>query len=91
MSNGAAIENLIGTGYYRDTGCEYSKSCLSCVLEICHYDVSYLQQQKNRFYKQVAEMVLAGFNTAYIAKHFGKTKRQIADTKQNIGYKRIAQ
>lgn len=85
------IQNLIGTGIFKDSGCEYSKSCLKCTLEFCHYDVPYQQQQKNRFYKQVYEMVLAGFNTAYIADHFGKTKRQIADTKQNIGYKRLAQ
>lgn len=32
------FNELIGTGYYRDTGCDLAPSCLRCPFERCRYD-----------------------------------------------------
>lgn len=91
MFRGSQIENLIGTGNYRDSGCEYSKSCLNCVLEFCHYDISAEKQKRNRLYKELIELDKAGMSSKYIARHFDMSLREIYNLRQSVIYKRMAQ
>lgn len=85
------IENLIGSGNFRDTGCVYSKSCLNCVLEFCHYDVSADKQKRHRLYKDIIELDKAGLSIKYQAQHFGKTIKEIHRIRESKVYKRMAQ
>lgn len=91
MPRESAIENLIGTGNFRDSGCQYSKSCLNCVLEFCHYDVSVGKQNRNRLYKEIIELDRSGMSIKYIAQHFDKTIKDIHRIRQSRVYKRMAQ
>jgi len=91
MFKEASIENLIGTGNFRDSGCQYSKSCLNCVLEFCHYDVSAGKQKRNRLYKEIIELDKSGMSIKYIAQHFQKTIKDIHRIRQSRVYKRMAQ
>jgi len=91
MFKESSIENLIGTGNYRDSGCEYSKSCLNCVLEFCHYDISAEKQKRNRLYKQLIELDKAGYSSKYIADHFDVSLKDIYKLRQSNVYKRMNQ
>ncbi len=66
--------------HYRDEGCELSKSCLSCPLPTCVYELRggrqrWLKSQRNR--AMVTEFTTQGREVKELAQSFGISQRTV--------------
>jgi len=75
-------ENLIGSGSYKDTGCDLAPACLSCPYSVCqkeHNSVDDRQQRNGRIWQDYQRMKNRGmFPIApVIAEKYGLGKRTV--------------
>ncbi len=71
-------ENMIGKGYYRDTGCEVAPSCLNCPLTICKFeDVFYAPNILKRRNADIVRRRKRGQKVKFIAARLNISKRTV--------------
>lgn len=82
-------ENMIGKGYYRDSGCELAPSCIRCPLPQCKYDLPHgpevLKKRNREIYRLVAD---EGRRAEDVAVEYNISKRTVHRAVQKVRVER---
>lgn len=81
-SDAVFVERYISSEYYRDKGCEFAPSCLSCPFAVCVYE-NWQERRRLRTLAR-AQAALAQCSSLAEARHEGISKRTYGRMKARV-------